>query len=111
MSTSSRNDVFLLGYFLNSPFSFGQPEKLVPECRLPSKGRFVQHRFDKLFLVTSGLHLPRALLYFGYFGRYPTPCAADYIVPHMSILPIGYNLAIADFAAHEYIGDVALLHL
>ena len=63
-----------------------------------------ERRFDKLFLVTSGLHLPRALLYFSYFGVYPTPCAADYIVPQMSILPIGYNLAIADFAAHEYIG-------
>jgi hypothetical protein len=30
----------------------------------------------------------------------------DYIVPQMSILPIGYNLAIADFAAHEYIGTL-----
>ena len=65
-----------------------------------------EQRFDKLFLVTSGLRLPRALLYFGYFGLYRTPCAADYIVPQMSILPIGYNLAIADFAAHEYIGTL-----
>jgi len=63
-----------------------------------------QQRFDKLFLVTSGLHLPRALLYFSYFGIYPTPCAADYIVPQMSIFPIGYNFTIADLAAHEYIG-------
>ena len=61
-------------------------------------------RFDKLFLVTSGLHLPRALLYFSYFRIYPTPCAADYIVPQMSVIPISYNLTIADFAAHEYIG-------
>jgi uncharacterized SAM-binding protein YcdF (DUF218 family) len=61
-------------------------------------------RFDKLFLVTSALHLPRALLYFSYFRIYPTPCAADYIVPQMSILPIGYNFAIADFSTHEYIG-------
>jgi len=35
--------------------------------------------FDRLFLVTSGLHLRRALLYFGHFGVYPTPCAADRI--------------------------------
>ncbi len=61
-------------------------------------------RFDKLFLVTSGLHLPRALLYFSCFRIYPTPCAADYIVPQMSILPIGYNFAIADLSTHEYIG-------
>jgi uncharacterized SAM-binding protein YcdF (DUF218 family) len=60
--------------------------------------------FDKLFLVTSGLHLPRALLYFSYFRIHPTPCAADYIVPQMSILPIGYNFAIADLSTHEYIG-------
>jgi len=63
-----------------------------------------KRRFDKLFLVTSGLHLLRALLYFSYFGVYPTPCAADHIVPQMSILPIGYNFSIADFTAHEYIG-------
>ena len=62
--------------------------------------------FDKLFLVTSGLHLRRALLYFGHFGVYPTPCAADRITPLLSILPVGYNFAIADFAAHEYVGIV-----
>jgi uncharacterized SAM-binding protein YcdF (DUF218 family) len=63
-----------------------------------------EQRFEKLFLVTSGLHLPRALLYFSHFSIYPTPCAADYIVPSVSILPTGYNFAIADLAAHEYIG-------
>ena len=63
-----------------------------------------QQRFDKLFLVTSGLHLPRALLYFSYFSVYPTPCAADYIVPPISILSTGYNFTIADLATHEYIG-------
>ena len=63
-----------------------------------------EQRFDKLILVTSGLHLPRALLYFSYFGIDPIPCAADYIVPPVSILPIGYNFTIADLAAHEYIG-------
>ena len=65
-----------------------------------------QQTFNKLFLVTSGLHLRRALLYFSYFGVYPTPCASDYVIPHMSILPVGYNFAIADAAAHEYVGIV-----
>ena len=60
--------------------------------------------FDKLFLVTSGLHLRRALLYFGHFGVHPVPCAADRILAHPSILPVGYNFAVADFAVHEYIG-------
>jgi uncharacterized SAM-binding protein YcdF (DUF218 family) len=63
-----------------------------------------EQRFDKLFLVTSGVHLPRALLYFSYFSIFPTPCAADYIVPPLSLLPIGYNFTITDLAAHEYIG-------
>jgi uncharacterized SAM-binding protein YcdF (DUF218 family) len=62
--------------------------------------------FDKLFLVTSGLHLRRALLYFAHFGVYPTPCTADRITPLLSVLPVGYNFAVADFAAHEYIGIV-----
>jgi uncharacterized SAM-binding protein YcdF (DUF218 family) len=61
-------------------------------------------QFDELFLVTSGLHLRRALLYFGYFNIHPTPSAADYVVPSISILPTGYNFAIADLAAHEYVG-------
>jgi hypothetical protein len=43
-------------------------------------------------------------LYFSYFRIYPIPCAADYIAPQMSVLPISYNLTIADIAAHEYIG-------
>jgi uncharacterized SAM-binding protein YcdF (DUF218 family) len=65
-----------------------------------------EQQFDKLFLVTSGLHLRRALLYFGYFNIHPTPCPADYVVPPISILPTGYNFAIADLAAHEYVGIV-----
>jgi uncharacterized SAM-binding protein YcdF (DUF218 family) len=65
-----------------------------------------EQQFDKLFLVTSGLHLRRALLYFGYFNIHPTPWPADYVVPPISILPTGYNFAIADLAAHEYVGIV-----
>jgi uncharacterized SAM-binding protein YcdF (DUF218 family) len=63
-----------------------------------------EQQFDRLFLVTSGLHLRRALLYFGYFNIHPTPCPADYVVPPISILPTGYNFAIADLAAREYVG-------
>jgi uncharacterized SAM-binding protein YcdF (DUF218 family) len=63
-----------------------------------------ERQFDKMYLVTSGLQLPRALLYFSYFAINPTPWAADYIVPPVSIFPIGYNFAIADLAIHEYVG-------
>jgi uncharacterized SAM-binding protein YcdF (DUF218 family) len=65
-----------------------------------------EQQFDKLFLVTSGLHLRRALLYFGHFNIHPTPSPADYVAPAISILPTGYNFAIADLAAHEYVGIV-----
>jgi hypothetical protein len=57
-------------------------------------------------LIILNEFLRRALLYFGHFGVYPTPCAADRITPLLSILPVGYNFAIADFAAHEYVGIV-----
>jgi uncharacterized SAM-binding protein YcdF (DUF218 family) len=69
-----------------------------------SEAMLRERQFDNLYLVTSGLHLPRALLYFSYFGLNPTPCAADYIVPSVSIFPTGYNFAIADLAVHEYVG-------
>jgi uncharacterized SAM-binding protein YcdF (DUF218 family) len=61
-------------------------------------------QFDRVFLVTSGLHLFRAILYFAHFGISVTPIPADRISPQVSIIPSGYNFAIADLAAHEYIG-------
>jgi uncharacterized SAM-binding protein YcdF (DUF218 family) len=63
-------------------------------------------QFEQIFLITSGLHLARAILYFAHFGISATPVPADYVSPQMSIIPLGYNFAIADSAAHEYIGIV-----
>lgn len=65
--------------------------------------------FDKLFLVTSGLHLKRALLYYADFNIRAYPCASDYsttIVPYG--FSIGYNFALTDFAIHEYMGIARL---
>jgi uncharacterized SAM-binding protein YcdF (DUF218 family) len=55
------------------------------------------HPAETVCLVTSALHLRRALLYFGAFGVRPDPFPSDYI-------PIGYNFAVADIALHQYIG-------
>lgn len=59
---------------------------------------------DKIFLVTSGLHMKRALLYFAYFDIQAEPFGSDYLTPIISLIPIGYNFAIADFIMHEYAG-------
>jgi len=63
-----------------------------------------RNKFDKVILVTSAIHLKRALLYFSHFGIYPEPAFADYLTSEMSILPLGYNFAMTDFAIHEYLG-------
>ena len=65
-------------------------------------------RFDRIFLVTSGIHMKRSLLYFFHFGVQPTPAMADYISPFISFIPLGYNFAITDFAVHEYMGIIRL---
>jgi uncharacterized SAM-binding protein YcdF (DUF218 family) len=61
-------------------------------------------QFDQVFLVTSGIHMKRALLYFSHFGIQATPSVSDYIPPKIYNFPSGYNFAITDFALHEYIG-------
>ncbi len=65
-----------------------------------------KNHFDQVILITSGLHLRRALLYFSHFGIDGTPAAADYLMPQIGGMPLGYNFAITDFAIHEYMGIV-----
>ncbi|KWN14701.1 hypothetical protein WT83_16550 [Burkholderia territorii] len=55
-------------------------------------------------LVSSGIHLRRSVLYFAHFGVGATPVRADYLRAVLSLLPLSYNFAVADFALHEYIG-------
>lgn len=61
---------------------------------------------DQVVLVSSGIHLRRSLIYFRHFGVVPVPVRADYLDAIPSTLPLSYNLAITDFALHEYIGVV-----
>jgi len=69
-----------------------------------TKAILVTRKFDKLFLVTSGIHLKRSMLYFSHFDVNPIAMPADYIAISKSFFPNGYNFAITDYAAHEYIG-------
>lgn len=65
-----------------------------------------EKKFDKIFLVTSGFHMKRASLYFSHFGIYAVPVVSDYLGPIFSIIPIGYNFCITDFALSEQVGII-----
>lgn len=69
-----------------------------------------EKHFDNVLLVTSGIHMKRALLYFSQFGINPIPSVSDTIPAKIFIIPIGYNFAITDFVIHEYMG-IARFHL
>ncbi len=59
---------------------------------------------DQVLLVSSGLHLHRALLYFARFGLHPQPVRADFVSAIPTPLPLSYNFLAADLALHEYEG-------
>jgi uncharacterized SAM-binding protein YcdF (DUF218 family) len=61
---------------------------------------------DQVFLVSSGLHLRRCLLYFAHFGLHPHPVRADSVSVIRGPLPLSYNFLAADLALHEYEGVV-----
>jgi len=65
-------------------------------------------RYDRLFLVTSGLHLWRAAVYFENFGLKPKAVASDYTTAPLSFVPISYNLLLTDIAVHQWIGVIRL---
>lgn len=69
-----------------------------------------QEKFDQVILVTSGIHLMRALLYFSHFGIKAVPVASDYLAAQISLLPLAYNFTITGYAIHEYTG-IARFHL
>ncbi|MBB6366661.1 uncharacterized SAM-binding protein YcdF (DUF218 family) [Xanthomonas sacchari] len=65
---------------------------------------------DRTVLVTSGVHMRRSLEYFAQFGVRPTPARSDYLSPLPSLVPLSYNLTVADIALYEYLG-IARLHI
>ena len=62
------------------------------------------HPVEQLFLVTSGIHLRRSLLYFGHFGLHGQPVRADYVSAMPSVTPQSFNFLVTDLAIHEYVG-------
>lgn len=65
---------------------------------------------DHILLVSSGVHVRRAVLYFSHFTTHITGVRADYEWPLRSLLPTGYNVALTDEALHEYAG-IARYHV
>ncbi len=62
------------------------------------------HAVDQTIVVTSGLHLPRALLYFSHFGVRALGAPADRLTSIASVFPLAHNFAFTDIAVHEYLG-------
>lgn len=60
--------------------------------------------YDRVVLVTSGIHLKRSELYFSHFGINVIPVRSDYMGARLSMIPSWYNFAVMDFAIHEYVG-------
>ncbi|MBU6248940.1 MAG: YdcF family protein [Xanthomonadaceae bacterium] len=61
---------------------------------------------QKVVLVTSGMHMRRALLYFAHFGIHPEPVRADLLTARQGWLPKTWNALVFDLALHEYLGQL-----
>lgn len=75
-----------------------------------SKPLLMAYGADKVVLVSSAVHLKRAVLYFAHFGIRGDAVRGDYVNARYDWLPGTENLFFADFAIHEYIG-VARYHV
>ena len=60
--------------------------------------------FDLALLVTSGVHMSRALLYFSHFMDKPVPAPSEQLSAIFSPIPISHNFTFLDIALHEYTG-------
>lgn len=58
----------------------------------------------RVWLVTSGFHLRRAMAYFARFGIVPIPVRADYLKVAPRWAPAAGNFAVMDLGLHEYVG-------
>lgn len=59
--------------------------------------------FNTIYLVTSGVHMKRAVLYFSQNGMDVIPAPSDALRTKMT-LPISYNFLLANLVLHEYLG-------
>lgn len=60
--------------------------------------------YDRIYLVTSGVHMRRAKLFFNHFVGEVQPAPADHMRALKVFIPISPNLIYFDFAMHEYLG-------
>ncbi len=59
---------------------------------------------DRIWLVTSALHMRRSMLYFSHFGIQAQPVRADYLKAHPTLMHSSWNFVLTDLALKEYIG-------
>jgi uncharacterized SAM-binding protein YcdF (DUF218 family) len=59
---------------------------------------------ERAWLVSSGLHLRRSLIYFAHFGMHPEPVRGDFVAATLDAWPSAWNLALTDAALHEHVG-------
>ena len=59
---------------------------------------------DRVVLVSSGLHVRRAMLYLRHFGIDAVPRRADVALARRAWLPLAFNFLMADLAVHECLG-------
>ncbi|WP_114241491.1 YdcF family protein [Dyella sp. C9] len=69
-----------------------------------SRPLLAQYAPQHTVLVTSGIHLRRALLYFAHFGIVPQPVAGDWVNTRREVLPDSWNYLLTDAVLHEYLG-------
>lgn len=60
-----------------------------------------KHHLTSVLLVTSAIHMERAIKCFEHFGIAVKPVASDFPWPHIHWFPHAYNLAITSVAVHE----------
>lgn len=59
---------------------------------------------QRVVLVTSAVHMDRALAFFAHFGMTPIPVRGDYADVRLTWRPDTWNMALTDIALHEYVG-------
>ena len=64
--------------------------------------------FEHYLLVTSGIHMRRSLLYFGYLGIEVIPAISDNPSVGNLWVPSAYNLALMQMIIHEALGMVCM---
>lgn len=67
-----------------------------------------RYHITRALLVTSAIHMRRALRYFHYFNINVTPAPADFATIHLGWFPLAYNLTFASLGLHEWYGLLRL---